>query len=66
MIGFAVGIVLGLIVAAFIWLHMHHSAKLEALETDLRNDAQGYWRDLVALEERLVAKIDGKQDTPAA
>lgn len=56
MIGFAFGIVLGAIAAAFVWLHMHQRA------IELTRDVSDGWRDLPNLEERLVAKIEGKND----
>ena len=56
MIGFAIGAVLGVIAAAFVWLHMHHKNALVEIE----NRVSGYWRDLYEMEEKLVAKIEGK------
>lgn len=62
MIGFAFGIVLGAIAAAFVWLHMHQRAIERAIEDSLTRDVSDGWRDLPSLEERLVAKIEGKND----
>lgn len=58
MIGFAFGIVLGAIAAAFVWLHMHQ----RAIEDSIAREVSDGWRDLPNLEERLVAKIEGKND----
>jgi hypothetical protein len=62
MIGFAFGIVLGAIAAAFVWLHMHHKNALRSVEDSLTRDVSDGWRDLRDLEDRLVAKIEGKND----
>lgn len=65
MIGFAFGIVLGAIAAAFVWLHMHHKNALRAVEDSLNGHISDGWRDLSELEQRLIAKIEGRPGNDA-
>lgn len=57
MIGFGIGLLVGAIACAIVWVYHVHRAALNELAARLDDYADSAWRDAQALEERIKTLI---------